>query len=153
MRPTRIQGFKMLYLKGLNSVMWITDHFKNGTIRRDVACHISTRGRFLRYFAVVALAVSAAFTSCKKDDGDKDDGKVPDELIPAAISEVFRELMPIYSGITPPDISGEYLSTPQLLKGSSQTPVINWCRSILIVFSRMAMVWRVKTIGFQQRAP
>lgn len=73
-----------------------------------------------RLVIIVVLAVLAGFTSCKKDDGEEEDGgNVPEEVIPAAISEAFRALMPIYSGITPPDISGEYVSSPHTLTGTN----------------------------------
>jgi len=56
------------------------------------------------------------FSSCKKDDKV---GEVPDSVIPAEIRSQLDSLMPIYSGTTPPDISGEFLVTPAILVGSS----------------------------------
>ena len=42
-----------------------------------------------------------------------------ENVIPSAISETFRKIMPIYTGTTPPDISGEYVCSPAILVGSS----------------------------------
>jgi len=47
--------------------------------------------------------------------------EVPEEIIPEEISEKFREIMPVYSGSTPSDISGEYLVSPNRLKAGSMS--------------------------------
>jgi len=68
---------------------------------------------------VACLAItSMLFLACSKDDMDSISDDIHD-IIPEAISEVFREFMPVYSGTTPPDISGEYLCTPYIRKISS----------------------------------
>jgi len=75
--------------------------------------------RFLNNLVIAALAVAVVFASCKKDKDEDENGKVPDELIPAAIAEAFKAIMPIYSGVKPPDISGEYVSSPNVLAGTN----------------------------------
>jgi len=42
-------------------------------------------------------------------------GLVPNTVIPDDIKPVFERKMPIYSGITPPDISGKYVSSPNII--------------------------------------
>lgn len=65
------------------------------------------------------------FGSCQKNDSlglfKKDDnaGNVPDSVIPEAIRSQLDSLMPIYTGTTPPDISGEFLANNLVLVGSS----------------------------------
>lgn len=42
-------------------------------------------------------------------------GKIPSGVIPQEIREQFEEHIPIYEGVTPPDITGQYLNRPDLL--------------------------------------
>jgi len=46
-------------------------------------------------------------------------GAVPISVIPTDIREEFKASMPIFSGTTPPDISGEYLASPYIITSSS----------------------------------
>lgn len=39
-------------------------------------------------------------------------GKIPNAVIPQEIREQFQQYMPIYEGITPPDVTGAYLASP-----------------------------------------
>ncbi len=41
--------------------------------------------------------------------------KVPDYVLPEEIYDEVTEYIPIYSGVTPPDMRGEYISTPHYL--------------------------------------
>jgi hypothetical protein len=85
----------------------------------------STRSSIL----AAALGLALAFTfgcSDDKDDGggkvictDEQSGCVPSSVIPESIRVQFENIMPIYSGTNPPDISGQYLSKGQILVGSS----------------------------------
>jgi len=47
------------------------------------------------------------------------EGKVPSSIIPDAIRGTFETSMPIYSGTSPPDISGQYRANSLKLTGSS----------------------------------
>ncbi|MDR0517478.1 MAG: hypothetical protein LBH25_10590 [Fibromonadaceae bacterium] len=38
------------------------------------------------------------------------EGKVPDSVIPSTVRDKVKGSMPIYSGTTPPDISGQYMA-------------------------------------------
>jgi len=44
---------------------------------------------------------------------------VPPTIIPPVIREQFEKDMPVYSGVNPPDISGQYLVSPHTLVGST----------------------------------
>jgi len=46
-------------------------------------------------------------------------GVVPLSVIPADIRDEFKASMPIFSGTTPPDISGQYVANPYILTSSS----------------------------------
>ncbi len=81
---------------------------------------------------VLCLAVTMTFASCDKGDdpagkpGDEftipDDGKVPSAVIPDEIRSLLEETMPIYEGVTPPDITGEYLADSKVLTASNYPP-------------------------------
>jgi hypothetical protein len=94
--------------------------------------------RFVSVAVFTALALT--FLSCSDGGGNYPDGStkyyggtaisneiisdiyeefISSGVIPEEIYEEFKELMPIYSGKTPPDISGEYIVTPMVLIGSS----------------------------------
>jgi len=86
----------------------------------------------MKKFLCLALVVLASFlTGCLSDPDvlnnstivlpDKiiGEGEVPLDILPEAVREAIERSMPIYSGIKPPDISGEYLVTPLTLVGSS----------------------------------
>ena len=59
---------------------------------------------------------SFCFASCEKDD---ENGKVPSSIIPDAIRAQIEAIMPVYSGVKPPDITGEYYVGNAILAGSS----------------------------------
>ena len=72
------------------------------------------------FLLIVVAAVS--LTSCLRDGIDTialPFGKIPNGVIPQEIRDQFEEYMPIYEGVTPPDITGEYLCHPDLLVFSS----------------------------------
>jgi len=76
------------------------------------------------------VAFVCLFSGCSDDNGvgnvtkeaiktKNDQGEVPSSVIPDEIRKQFEAVMPIYSGVTPPDISGQYRATPYVLAGSS----------------------------------
>lgn len=74
--------------------------------------------RLLLFLVVIAIGL----TGCLREGIDTialPFGKIPDGVIPQEIREQFEEYMPIYEGVTPPDITGEYLNRPDLLVFSS----------------------------------
>lgn len=67
---------------------------------------------FMFVFAAVCL------TGCLREGIDTialPFGKIPEGVIPQEIREQFEQYMPIYEGVTPPDITGEYLCDPDLI--------------------------------------
>jgi len=52
-------------------------------------------------------------------NGTGSSGEVPTTIIPPVIKNGFEKYMPIYSGTTPPDISGQYIFSSPTLAGSS----------------------------------
>jgi len=58
---------------------------------------------------------------CVQDGGNEIDsvGYVPSAVVPDDIRDKFEDKMPLYSGTTPPDIIGQYLTNSQILAGSS----------------------------------
>jgi hypothetical protein len=87
-----------------------------------------TRKSGISLLLTAFLAFAITFTlSCSSDDdptprgGGRNygEGYVPASVIPDAIYAEFKNAMPIYSGTTPPDISGEYLVDGMILAGSN----------------------------------
>ncbi len=80
-----------------------------------------------RFFRLSLVVFVFFFSGCMSDgaetivlpDQNQGWGGPPSSVIPDAIREQFESLMPIYSGATPPDISGQYVSNPHTLVGSS----------------------------------
>ena len=70
--------------------------------------------RLLLFFVVIAIGL----TGCLREGIDTialPFGKIPEGVIPHEIREQFEEHMPIYEGVTPPNITGEYLNRPDVL--------------------------------------
>ncbi|MDR2584326.1 MAG: hypothetical protein LBC75_12675 [Fibromonadaceae bacterium] len=59
------------------------------------------------------------YLSSSSSGNDLSLGLVPNTVIPDDIKTEFKGKMPIYSGITPPDISGKYVSSRNIIIGSS----------------------------------
>lgn len=71
-----------------------------------------------RPLLLLILFASVCLTSCLREGIDTialPFGKIPDGVIPAEIREQFEQYIPIYEGITPPNITGEYLVSPDVL--------------------------------------
>ena len=67
--------------------------------------------RLLLFLVVIAIGL----TGCLREGIDTialPFGKIPEGVIPQEIREQFEEHMPIYEGVTPPDITGKYLAEP-----------------------------------------
>lgn len=78
------------------------------------------------------IVLALAFSGCYTLDGDDtiilpgtkriySEGEVPADVIPDVIREEIEKYMPIYSGIEPPDIEGQYLTNTLKLVGSSHS--------------------------------
>ena len=70
--------------------------------------------RLLLFLVLIAIGL----TGCLREGIDTialPFGKIPEGVIPQEIREQFEEHMPIYEGVTPPDITGKYLNSPDLL--------------------------------------
>lgn len=70
--------------------------------------------RLLLFLVLIAIGL----TGCLREGVDTialPFGKIPEGVIPQEIREQFEEHMPIYEGVTPPDITGKYLNSPDLL--------------------------------------
>lgn len=68
------------------------------------------------FFLIMIAAIG--LTGCLREGIDTialPFGKVPDAVIPVEIREQFSQYMPIYEGITPPNIEGDYLCQPDRL--------------------------------------
>lgn len=71
-----------------------------------------------RLFLFLAITSLFGLTGCLHNGSDTialPFGKIPDGVIPAPIKEQFTHYMPIYEGITPPNVTGEYLCRPDEL--------------------------------------
>ncbi|REG90687.1 hypothetical protein [Algoriphagus antarcticus] len=87
------------------------------------------------FSTLLILVVSLAFTSCKDDDDDPNVVQVKiNNVVPEQYLQIVRGLgMETYTGDTPPDISGTYLMSPNLLLRSnipndapSNSPFVNY---------------------------
>lgn len=73
-------------------------------------------------FLLSFIALSITLTGCLKEGSETialPFGRVPNTVIPDEIRDQLEHHMPIYEGITPPDISGKYLVKPNQLVYSS----------------------------------
>lgn len=71
-----------------------------------------------KFFILLIMTTLVALTGCLKEGADTIAlplGKIPDGVIPIAIRDQFEQYMPIYEGIAPPRIVGEYLAQPLTL--------------------------------------
>ncbi|MCL2651492.1 MAG: hypothetical protein FWD60_10775 [Candidatus Azobacteroides sp.] len=78
--------------------------------------------KIVQFFSLIALVAITSLASCNENTLSKPNdnpGVVPDSIIPRDIRGKLDSLMPIYSGTTPPDISGEFLANDPVLIGSN----------------------------------
>ncbi|MBQ3740238.1 MAG: hypothetical protein IKZ52_01785 [Bacteroidales bacterium] len=71
-----------------------------------------------KHLFLLIMIAAVGLTGCLREGIDTialPFGKVPDAVIPQEIREQFEQYMPIYDGITPPNIEGEYLCQPDRL--------------------------------------
>lgn len=67
---------------------------------------------------IFLIVFSLGVTSCLRNGTETialPFGKIPDGVIPESIKEQFSYHMPIYEGITPPNVIGEYVCNPNNL--------------------------------------
>jgi len=79
-----------------------------------------------RFFALLLVVFTSFLSGCMSDGSGtivlpepEGSGRVPSSIIPDAIRAGIESSMPIYSGTTPPDISGQYRANSLKLTGSS----------------------------------
>jgi hypothetical protein len=78
-------------------------------------------------FASMAVAFAGLFTSCTFENGDNPAPAPPttderiETVIPSDIRATIEVHIPIYDGVTPPNVEGTYFLDPQILKASSLT--------------------------------
>lgn len=78
--------------------------------------------KYISKFTFFWISLIIVFSSCQNGPFPPPppiSGVVPDAVIPPEIRSQLEDLMPIYSGTTPPDISGEFLCDNTVLVGSS----------------------------------
>lgn len=71
-----------------------------------------------KHLFLFILIAAIGLTGCLRDGIDTialPFGKVPDAVIPPEVRNQFQQYMPIYEGITPPVIEGQYLAKPLTL--------------------------------------
>lgn len=86
---------------------------------RNPGSHNNTKNHMMkRLFLFLAITSFLGLTGCLRNGSDTialPFGKIPDGVIPEPIKEQFMNHMPIYEGITPPVVTGEYLCKPDEL--------------------------------------
>jgi hypothetical protein len=78
----------------------------------------------MRLIAIVFAASCLLMAGCMKETDDTlwlpvPYGKIPYEVLSAAEQDSLRQHMPIYEGVTPPNIVGDYLASPMTLTFAS----------------------------------
>lgn len=71
-----------------------------------------------KHLFLLIMIAAVGLTGCLREGIDTialPFGKIPDAVIPSEIREQFSQYMPIYEGITPPNIEGDYLCQPDRL--------------------------------------
>lgn len=76
-----------------------------------------------KFSILILLALTLVISSCSKDDNDPDvlQAKINNVIPPEFVQTVKGLGMDVYSGDTPPDITGSYVMNPNLLLRSNIT--------------------------------